>query len=409
MSRLRVDITGDGTKLGSALNQSKGLVKNWAGDIKSTIAGAFSVGAVTQMFRATSDYIDRIDDSASSMGRTAEEVQGLALAAALAGRELGDVERLLQSISRSQLEALQNPTGKEAQAFGRMGIGTRDLETMNELRLLERVASKLGNSNPSQIRGMAGDLVGGKDIGTLFSMKEFLADFSQFIVEQKDLKRIASDEQVAEHAQALDALKMQWNNLMVALVPALTFLVRLFNSVYVVVRYILSLFSDTMALLYGLGVLNVNEIKNERYKTATETQDARGMASDLFGSSWDDLVKGYKDAWAPLDSKDLANKQILSQMGPGKQPRKEEDKPKDTKPKNSEEKIKPLDFSRSGLASVGNFLGLDMRNLNMASSLLQESRIQSRSLRSIDASMGKLVRYVEVSSGKDVWLKEFLP
>ena len=98
-------------------------LKNTIGLVTTAVAGASA--AFLAAGQAQADYINDINDLSTRSGVASETIAGLKLAAEGAGLSFGEIKRVLATLPVS-ISAVEQGTGKQAEAFERLGVQVRD-------------------------------------------------------------------------------------------------------------------------------------------------------------------------------------------------------------------------------------------------------------------------------------------
>jgi len=131
--RLKAELGGDGSGFDAMMrraNASKDKFGAAFSGLKGIIAGAFTVGAITNFSRATIDLASDLRDVADSLNINVELMQKMANSVALAGGKLEDLQKFAFDINKSRQEAVDDPKGKAAGAFGRLGMTSSDISSL---------------------------------------------------------------------------------------------------------------------------------------------------------------------------------------------------------------------------------------------------------------------------------------
>lgn len=354
MSKLKVDVEVDSTKVAGGLNASTQAVKKWASDLKGTITGAFGGAAVGMAIQKTLDSIQGMGDSADRMGRTIQEVQLLAQMAQLAGRELSNVELMLNNIAEAQVDALGGNEAKMA-TFRAAGFDEKSLSQTNELGVLQQMAKAFQGKSISELRGLGlSDIVGKKNVGMFSTMQEDLAGF--FDTLKKRSPELLDPVAVQEFKTNTDLLNVSfaslWNQIGNALLPALTWLVDKINNITLAFE----------ALGKGIGYF-FGFMKHENNPNASILQRLEDLfinGPKGFAQAWDEAIEKYNEkerikASAPAR---IAAAAEMAKMGPGDVPKKDQ---KEEVWKKLEVPDK-LNFKTPGLENVGRggFTGINL-------------------------------------------------
>ncbi len=216
---LRVNTELDGTRMVRGMSQMSNEVKQWANQMKGYIAAAFSVGAIAQFGRSTAEYFVNVGDSAGRLDIAVEKFQALVQVAKLAGKELGDVEKLLNQISNAQVEAIRNPSGPAAQSFKGMGMSPAQLNKMTISEVLQQMGQSMSGMNRQQIKGATEGIVGPKEIGVLNSLTPAMAVLPQITSTMIANGQIASRQQISELKQMQDDFDVAVSRIKTTLLP----------------------------------------------------------------------------------------------------------------------------------------------------------------------------------------------
>lgn len=230
---LKVNTELDGAGMIRGMNQIQGNVKNWSGAIKGYVASAFSVGAITQLGRSTADYFAGVGDSAERLDVAVDKLQALVHVAKLAGKEIGDVERLLNSISNAQVEAITNPDSQAAKSFASMGMSRSQLDNMGISEVVQRMAQSLQGLSLGQARGSTEGILKSKDVGIFMSMSESVANLTSVTAQLVKDGKITSEANIAALKKQQDSLEVQWSILKTTILPAVIFVLKIINTIVI--------------------------------------------------------------------------------------------------------------------------------------------------------------------------------
>jgi hypothetical protein len=143
---VRVGIDGTGFQAGMAALERRAAKMNT--NLASSMGRAFAVGAAVAVGRSLINNASSFEDMAASSGTTAENMQKIAYAAKQSGSEVGDFQTAMQNLAKARSEALQDPSGDKAQAFGKLGINIEELRTLRDMgALLVRVSDGVKKVN----------------------------------------------------------------------------------------------------------------------------------------------------------------------------------------------------------------------------------------------------------------------
>lgn len=155
----------DGAGFFSTLNQARGAVSSFGG----MLAGAFSVGAIASFTKGVISLAGKLNDVSDALSINVEFLQRFINSAKLSGGSIESVEKFIATLQRSRQEAVNNPTGKEAMAFGALGIGKSDISKASNQKIMEMIISSFASGVTIQksnalyeVGGKAADkLIGG--------------------------------------------------------------------------------------------------------------------------------------------------------------------------------------------------------------------------------------------------------
>lgn len=108
------------------LDDIRSQAQQWAGDIKGTIAGAFTLGAVTSFVSGFISEMARVKDLADRLGESSDTIQRVGNAAKLSG---SDLEFVIKNLSKLASEARKGADGFDAvgiSADAFVNAGTED-------------------------------------------------------------------------------------------------------------------------------------------------------------------------------------------------------------------------------------------------------------------------------------------
>lgn len=137
----------------SAANKSAGVI---GGHFKSMIAGAFTVGAVTNWGRQVLDRVGKLKDGAENLGLTFKEVQELENAAIEGNSSLEKAGPAMEKFTMARAKAVGGNAAAIA-AFTELGLSMEQVgnENVRNLTLWRAIGSELDGSNPSLVQRVA--------------------------------------------------------------------------------------------------------------------------------------------------------------------------------------------------------------------------------------------------------------
>ncbi len=109
-----------------------------------TIAGVAALGtALSVATKKAVDFASEINDTARSLGVSVEALQELRFAAQLSGVSIASLDTALKFLNKNTSEAISGNT-KIVDAFDRLGLSVRELQTMRPEQLFGAVIEQLG-------------------------------------------------------------------------------------------------------------------------------------------------------------------------------------------------------------------------------------------------------------------------
>ena len=151
--RLKAELAGDGSGFDAMMKRANATKDKFASSfsgLKSTIAGVFTVGAVTALSRKTIDLAGHLRDVSDALAVNVEWFQKRANAAALAGGSEDDLFKLLGTLNKSREEAFNQPGGEMAQRFGRLGFSSGDISGLNAMEFFDKLTVAFANGADQQ-------------------------------------------------------------------------------------------------------------------------------------------------------------------------------------------------------------------------------------------------------------------
>lgn len=131
----------DGSGFFSTLSQARGAVNSFGG----MLAGAFSVGAITAFSKGIVDLAGKLKDVSDALGINVEFLQRFVNSAKLSGGSIEDVQSFLGEANSARQAALDNPLGKEARAFAKLGIGQNEIGSLGGQQLIEKIIASMAS------------------------------------------------------------------------------------------------------------------------------------------------------------------------------------------------------------------------------------------------------------------------
>jgi hypothetical protein len=390
MSDFRVQgkIALDGAGFFSTLNRARGAVSSFGG----ALAGAFSVGAIAGFTKGVIALAGKLNDVADALNINVEFLQRFVNSAKLSGGSLEDFEKFIATTQRSRQAALNDPKGKDAQSFGKLGIGAGGISTMSNQQLTEAIMQSMASGITADKTNALYE-VGGKSAAKLAAgFRDGLSD-----------KPIMTAEQIAIIDDIGDSFSELYQTLQVSLAPALLYIV---DTLQIVLDAIDQFVAGAAAIIAGTEANEQKDAEDRANREAQlkkfETQLAGKVSSGKMTQTEADaamadvkaksritqsnatFTQGVKDEAAEQSARDEARaarraaRRAAAEAGVppmGADPKKEKDE-------------KGSIYSDSRL-SVGGFLGQGAGS--MATIAQKQLEIQTQSLdflKKIDASLG---------------------
>lgn len=169
--RLKAELAGDGSGFDAMMKRANATKDKFASSfsgLKSTIAGVFTVGAVTALSRKTIDLAGHLRDVSDALAVNVEWFQKRANAAALAGGSEDDLFKLLDTLNKSREEAFNQPGGEMAQRFGRLGFTPEDISGLNAMEFFDKLTAAFA-SGADQQTTLDVEKVGGRSARNLLA------------------------------------------------------------------------------------------------------------------------------------------------------------------------------------------------------------------------------------------------
>ena len=253
MSDFRVQgkIALDGAGFFSTLNRARGAVSSFGG----ALAGAFSVGAIAGFTKGVIALAGKLNDVADALNINVEFLQRFVNSAKLSGGSLEDFEKFIATTQRSRQAALNDPKGKDAQSFGKLGIGAGGISTMSNQQLTEAIMQSMASGITADKTNALFE-VGGKSAAKLAAgFRDGLSD-----------KPIMTAEQIAIIDDIGDAFAELYQTLQVSLAPALLYIV---DTLQIVLDAINQFVAGAAAIIAGT---EANEQKDAEDRANREAQ-----------------------------------------------------------------------------------------------------------------------------------------
>ena len=142
MAQASVTVGVKSSPFKKGLDDMRGQAREWAGDIKSTIAGAFALGSVVSFVSGFVTQMARVKDLADRLGESSDTVQRVGNAAKLAG---SDLEFIIKNLAR-----MSGAAAKSADEFAKVGINADAFVNAGTEDKLLMLAKAYDEANGSQ-------------------------------------------------------------------------------------------------------------------------------------------------------------------------------------------------------------------------------------------------------------------
>ena len=173
------------------------------GGVGASMAGFFTVGAMVDLARRTTEYAGRLTDMAARTGVSVEALQRFDKAARENGTTLDSLIGFWERLGTARANALKDPKSSDAKAFERLGVTQQDLKTQNAESITRKIAEQFQNTtNVEEIIAPLRE-IGGRGVG------EIVALFRAGLDQQYQDMQVMTGEQAAQ----LDELDDKWSTL----------------------------------------------------------------------------------------------------------------------------------------------------------------------------------------------------
>ncbi|OQY26092.1 MAG: hypothetical protein B6244_14330 [Candidatus Cloacimonetes bacterium 4572_55] len=112
--------------------------------LAGAIGGAFAVGAMVRFANNAMNTADTIDNLSNKLDLSYESLQSLQVMSRESGIEFGKFEQAVLYVQKAQAQALSG-NKQLANAFGTLGITSKDLRDLNTEKLFEKVAKAMAD------------------------------------------------------------------------------------------------------------------------------------------------------------------------------------------------------------------------------------------------------------------------
>lgn len=212
--KLVAELGGDGSGYDAMMRRANATKDKFASafsGLKNVVAGAFTVGAITNLSRRTIEFASHLRDVSDALRVNVEWFQKRANAAKLTGGSEDDLFKLLDQLNKSRSAAVQQPGGAEAQTFGRLGFSGAEISGLNPMAFFDKLVKAYGDGANAQT-AVDVEKVGGR------SARNLLAAFgNQF---QSDAA-VMSEEMVDALDDIGDEFTILGNQLLIEFAPVI--------------------------------------------------------------------------------------------------------------------------------------------------------------------------------------------
>lgn len=189
---LRAALGLDSSSFEAGLKRTQSMATGWASTFKSTIAGAFTAGAVVAWSKTILDHAGKIVDLADAYKLTTEQVQVAMQAAAENGVAEEQLMQITAKLGEQRQKALEGDE-KAIGVFARMGISLERLRTaeVNNFTLLKEVGTANAiRSDELQNQADMMDLLGSKSAKAAEAIRQLSNVSPISIISDDDLRKL---------------------------------------------------------------------------------------------------------------------------------------------------------------------------------------------------------------------------
>jgi predicted RecA/RadA family phage recombinase len=380
--RLVAELGGDGSGFDAMMrraNTTKDKFGAQFSGLKNIIAGAFTVGAITNLTRQTIQFASHLRDVSDALRVNVEWFQKRANAAKLAGGSEDDLFKFIDTMSKTRSAAVQNPQGTEAGTLGRLGFSGAEISGLNTMEFFDRIVKAFGTGATAQT-AVDVEKVGGR------TARNLLAAFGQQF--QSDAA-VMSEQMVDALDDIGDQFTVLKNLLMVEFAPAIKFLM---DAILLAVNQLKQAGAFLGGLTSKVSAFDaVKIVANPVLGLAKLTTDALAEGLDAaWGEAADQQDRSDKSEMQVARAR--AARKAREQAGPGFEPLDAADK--------KTAAARGPQLSTDALVGIGNFLGRNTSLVNnVAEQTLQVARQQLTATLSVRTAIDNLARLNSTSSG----------
>lgn len=198
---IRAKISLDSSSFETGVARALGSLKNLA-----AFGGAsLGVGMFASMTTGAFKSGEEIENLASRLQLTTNEAQQFQQVAQKVGVEVGAMAKAFKELKQAQTATQANSSGKEAEAFKRLGITIEEVRSLQPMELLKRVADGFNaNSGSAQTMGDVLQVLGGKSdalLPVLAKLREELDKTRGRFLSPSEVKELAAADDVIDDAK----------------------------------------------------------------------------------------------------------------------------------------------------------------------------------------------------------------
>lgn len=214
----KIGVDGTHFETGMKRVQSTGtaFAKDFKKEVGSTLAAAFSVGAVAAFGKQVVDVADNIGDLAEQLGITTDQVQILQALAGQTGVKFETMSKALDVVNGKRLDAIETD-GQARKSFTSLGISVEELNrgSLDNVTLLERMgASHLKSGRNAETQAALVDLLG---------MKAFRAADAIAKINELGPIKLISPQDIKDIGQLADTIDQIKRDVIVSVAPEVSF------------------------------------------------------------------------------------------------------------------------------------------------------------------------------------------
>src|SRR5213593_3021241 len=127
IAKLGLDKTG----FDAGLNDAQKKAGQFGAGLKSLLAAAFSIAAITAYTRSVIEYASQIKNASLRTCASTDAIQTLGHAAKLSGVEFETMVRAFKDLSKAREEAILDPHSRQAQVFEALGLSVKKLKELS--------------------------------------------------------------------------------------------------------------------------------------------------------------------------------------------------------------------------------------------------------------------------------------